>query len=91
MTMAPDLFARLEWLVDGWCDRRALRPLSIILRAYPMVSPLSDSWHDLRSALRDLRCLEEPQISRSEAADVEEVLRVVDAALGARGWKLPRL
>jgi hypothetical protein len=91
MTPSPELFATLDRLVDGWCERRALRPLSIILRAYPMVSPLSDSWHDLRSVLRDLRCLEEPQSSRSEAAEVEAALRAVDATLGTSGWKLPKL
>jgi hypothetical protein len=91
MSTSPELFATLDRLVDGWCERRALRPLSIILRAYPMRSLLSDSWHELRGALRDLRCLQEPQLSSSEAAAIEDALRGVDAALGTSGWKLPKL
>jgi hypothetical protein len=79
-----ELFPLLDKLVDGWCDRRALRPLGIILRAYPMVSTLTDSWGELRNALRDLRCLRAPDVSDAEAAVVEDALRAVERAL-ARG------
>jgi hypothetical protein len=79
-----ELFTILDKLVDGWCDRRALRPLAIILRAYPMVSLLTDSWGELRNALRDLRCLRDPDISDPEAAVVEDALRAVECALARR-------
>jgi hypothetical protein len=91
MNSNSELFALLDGLVDGWCERRALRPLRILLRTYPMVSPLSDSWHELRGALRDLRCLREPDISESDAAAIEDCLRAVETALGTSGWKLPKL
>jgi hypothetical protein len=91
MTSNADLFAVLDRLVDGWCERRALRPLSILLRAYPLVSSLSDSWHELRGALRSLRGLREPDVSDSEAVLIEDGLRAVEAALTKSGWKLPQL
>jgi hypothetical protein len=90
MNSNSELFALLDRLIDGWCEKRALRPLRILLRVYPMASPLSDSWHELRGALRDLRCLREPDISDSEAVAVEDGLRAVETALGTTGWKLSR-
>jgi hypothetical protein len=56
-----------------------------------MTSALSDSWHELRSALRDIRCLREPDVTDSEAEVVEDALRSVEQTLGVGGWKLPRL
>ena len=44
----------LNELIDGWCARRALRPLRIILRVYPLANSLSDDWHDLYDGLRDV-------------------------------------
>ncbi len=84
MEPGADLFTLLDRLVDGWCERRALRPLSIILRAYPMTSPLTDGWYDLRDALRDLRSLRDASISEAEAARVEDALRAVEQALRRR-------
>jgi hypothetical protein len=81
-------FELLDRLIDGWCERRALRPLQIILRAYPMPSPLSDSWHELRGALRDLRSLRDPDVTESEAVAIEDALRGVESALTKSGWKL---
>lgn len=52
MKSNAELFALLDRLVDGWCERRVFRPLSIVLQAYPMSSSLSDSWYKLRGALR---------------------------------------
>lgn len=48
------LFPLLEDLIAGWCDRRAIGLLRILLRAYPLSSGLSDDWHQLHEALRDL-------------------------------------
>jgi hypothetical protein len=81
MESNAELFAMLARLVDGWCDRRALVPLGIILRAYPMPSVLSDSWYELRNALRDLRCLRQPVVTEQEGNDIEEALRAVEKAL----------
>jgi hypothetical protein len=81
MKSNAELFAVLDRLVDGWCERRALRPLSLILGAYPMVSPLSDSWFELRSSLRNLRCLREPAVTEAEVKDIADALRAVEKAL----------
>jgi hypothetical protein len=81
MNSNAELFSLLDKLVDGWCERRALVPLRTILPAYPMMSPLSDGWFELRNALRNLRCLRQPVVTDQEATDVEEALRTVELAL----------
>jgi hypothetical protein len=91
MNSSSELFALLDGLVEGWCQRRALRPLRILLPAYPMASTLSDSWHELRGALRSLRTLREPDVTDSEAAAIEDGLRAVDMAIGVSNWKLTKL
>jgi hypothetical protein len=45
----------LNGLIDGWCARRALRPLRVILQVYPLANSLSDDWHALYDGLRDIR------------------------------------
>lgn len=84
-TAKPRLFALLDDLVNRWCDQRALGPLAIILRAYPMVAQLSDNWFDLRDALRTLRG---GRLPPDEAAIIEEALREVEGALERSGWDL---
>jgi hypothetical protein len=49
MNSNAELFALIDGLVDGWCERRSLSPLRILLPVYPMVSTLSDSWHELQA------------------------------------------
>jgi hypothetical protein len=43
-------FTTIRCLVEAWCDRRCLVALRNILRAYPMPSPLTDSWGELLTA-----------------------------------------
>ena len=48
-----EIFHLLDELVDGWCARRALRPLRIILQIYPLGMGLTDDWNNLYNCLRD--------------------------------------
>ena len=57
MTTDQSLTAILDNLIDQWCERRALTPLRILLRAWPTDLALSDAWHELWRALRDVRGL----------------------------------
>jgi hypothetical protein len=84
METNEELFSVLAKLVDGWCERRALGPLGIILQGYPMPSPLTDSWVDLRDVLRNLRHFRQPAVTELEANDIEEALRAVEKALDRR-------
>jgi hypothetical protein len=55
-----DLFEILDGLINGWCQRRALRPLAYVLPAYPGVLAPSDSQFQLLEALKNLKrfCLD---------------------------------
>jgi hypothetical protein len=50
-----EIFPLLDDLIDGWCARRALRPLRVVLQVYPLVNGLTDDWHALYDGLRDVR------------------------------------
>jgi hypothetical protein len=52
-----DLFKTLDGLIDSWCERRALRPLSYILRSYPGVLAHTDQQFELLDALKDVKGL----------------------------------
>ena len=45
----------LRQIIDGWCERRALRPLRVILQCYPLVSGLTDEWASLATGLKTIR------------------------------------
>jgi hypothetical protein len=55
--MEFDLFKTLDALIDGWCERRALKPLHYILRAYPAVIAHTDQKFELLDALKDVKGL----------------------------------
>lgn len=73
-----ELFQTLHNLVDAWCERRALQALRCILRAYPLVNPLTDGWADLMTALQDVRAFARKQITPEELKAVDECIRVID-------------
>jgi len=45
----------LARLIDGWCERRALGPLAVLLPAYTSNNGLTDGWAGVMEALRTLR------------------------------------
>ena len=45
-------------LIGGWCDRRELKPLRIVLRSYPLSSGRTDDWQQLYESLMDLEHLQ---------------------------------
>lgn len=82
---SPSLDALLAGLVNSWCDRRALSPLRCLLAAYPMHMGTSDEWHELWTALRNVRGLNEGQLLEAERSQAEDALRLVDRAIRASG------
>jgi hypothetical protein len=59
-------------LVDRWCERRALRPLRMVLPSWPPPNGFSDEWRAVWAAMRHVRsmCREElAQHGESEAVN----------------------
>jgi len=59
----------VEKLVDGWCERRNLRALRIVLPAYPMADGATDAWGGLLAALKQVRisCREDLEMKEMDA------------------------
>jgi hypothetical protein len=57
-----DLVKTLDTVIDGWCERRALRPLQHLLCAYPGVLAHTDQKFELLDALKDVKglCRDDP-------------------------------
>lgn len=66
----------LAQLIDGWCDRRELRPLAMLLPAYTANAGLTDDWARLMEALYDLRAWR--RLPREEQAEVERLIPIVE-------------
>ena len=47
----------LDTLIDGWCERRAIRPLQRLLPVYPSPLAHADQKYQLLEALRDVKGL----------------------------------
>ena len=56
-SMEFNLFKTLDGLINGWCERRALRPLAYLLPDYPGVCAHTDQQFQLLEALRNLKRL----------------------------------
>ena len=57
---------KLDWLIDQWCERRAIKPLKYILRAYPSVLAHTDQLGDFLEALRDVKGLCRSELTQQE-------------------------
>ena len=79
-----NLFSILDGLVDGWCERRALKPLRFILQAYPLASGLSDEWHQLFDALKDIRALCRDELDAGEKERLNQAITGIQNALDRR-------
>ena len=75
----------LRVLVDGWCERRALQPLSVLLPAYLALSGLTDAWMDLARAVDNLRGLGPEVLTDGERASVAEARALIHQSLQAAG------
>jgi hypothetical protein len=78
--MAPgeEVCETVSGLIDGWCERRALAALRIVLPAWPPLG-LSDSWYELRDALRGARARGKLTFAAKEK--VGEALGMLDRLL----------
>ena len=78
---AQDFQAIIKNLVDAWCERRALIPLSILLPVWLGFSGLTDSWHDLRNALRHTRAMAREIMTEAEKERLGRAIAIMDKAL----------
>jgi len=75
-----DIPTTLDTLIDRWCERRALRPLQLLLRAYPGPLTHADQMLELLEALRDVKGLCRTELLEDELRMVIEVHNAVEDA-----------
>ena len=80
--MEFNLFKTLDGLINGWCERRELRPL-YLLRVYPGVLPHTDKQFQLLEALKNLKGLCRDYLTPEELRLVIQAHDFVDERLRA--------
>jgi hypothetical protein len=70
-----EISAMIAKLIDGWCERRALRPLGIILGGWPPPNGFSDEWEHVWAAMRHLRAMCRDDLARcGETHAVDQII-----------------
>jgi hypothetical protein len=80
-TTNTEFLAALKNLIDGWCERRSLRPLARILSPYLGFSGMTDGWEELAVALKTVRAFDGEDISLREQGIVDDLIRATDKAV----------
>jgi hypothetical protein len=70
-------------LVDGWCERRALRPLRYLLPHWPH-NGMTDGLYELKTALENVRAFGRDELLADEAQLLDGIISAVDRALTRR-------
>jgi hypothetical protein len=78
-----NLFKTLDGLIDGWCERRELRPL-YLLRVYPGVLAHTDQQFQLLEALKNLKRLCRDYLTPEELRLVTQAHNFLEGRLRAR-------
>ena len=84
MAESANLFGVLDELVDGWCERRALKILRLVLPAYPLSGLLTDDWHQLYDALRDVRAMCKDELGNEEREKLNQAIVGIESLLDHR-------
>ena len=74
----------LEALIDGWCGRRSIAPLRVLLPFWPLHTPLTDGWGDLLIALKKIELLPENDVTGDERERVGDARRLVEHVVHTR-------
>ncbi len=80
-----DICQTLDTLIDRWCERRALRPLQFLFRAYPGVLAHTDQKFELLSALKDVKGLCRAELTPEELTMLIEAHNALEDSLKGYG------
>lgn len=78
-----ELHSELPRLIEGWCERRALRALRCAL-PYWLHNGLTDGLAELRKALGDAKGLARDELTAEEHDVVSEMISTLECALDER-------
>ena len=73
--MPIDIPTAISTLIDGWCERRALRPLRTILPSWPPPNGFTVEWRDVWASMRHLRAMCRDDLkANGESKTVDDVI-----------------
>ena len=75
---------KLDWLIDQWCERRALRPLRFLLFANHNALVHTDQFGALLDSLRDVKGLCRDDITAEELTLVISAINELEDFMNAR-------
>ena len=81
--MEFNLFKTLDGLINGWCERRELRPI-YLLRVYPGVLAHTDKQFQLLEGLKNLKRLGCGYLTPEELRLVTQAYNFLEERLRAR-------
>ena len=76
-----DIRRTLDTLIDRWCERRALRPLQLLLRSYPGPLAHTDQMFELLDALKDVKGLCRAELPEDELRMLIEAHNALEDSL----------
>jgi hypothetical protein len=76
-----NLYQKLDWLIERWCERKALSPLRILLPAYPGKPVHTDQFYILLEGLRDVKGLCRNELSADELTHIISAINELEDAL----------
>ena len=76
-----DIRRTLDTLIEKWCERRALRPRQLLLRAYPGPLAHTDRMFELLDALKDVKGLCRADLPEDELRMLIEVHNALEDSL----------
>jgi hypothetical protein len=71
----------LDTLIDRWCERRAIRPLQFLLKAYPSALVHTDQKFQLLDALRDAKGFCRNELTEEELNLLIKALNALEDSL----------
>jgi hypothetical protein len=80
-----DIRQTLDTLIDRWCERRALRPLQLLFRAYPGPLAHTDQLFELLDALKDVKGLCRAELPADELQMLIEAHDALEDSLKGYG------
>ena len=73
-----EFLSALRVLIEGWCDRRCLGELSIILPGYLGLNGLTDGWVGPYEALKNVRALSRDRLPQEELELINQLIRAAE-------------
>jgi len=75
---------KLDWLIDQWCERRAVHPLRFLLAAYPGMLAHTDQFGFLLERLRDVKGLCKNELTPQELTHVISAINELEDFMKTR-------